>query len=365
MIIFVHKYINMKKLQNLTLLALIALLSIACTSRKLADGEYNLYLLTTNDVHGTWFDAPYVFEADTTDLEKNYVPKNSLLSLGNVINAVRESVGAENVLLIDAGDCLQGDNAAFYFNYIDTNSVHLFSRLVNYLKYDAIVVGNHDIETGHAVYDRVKADLENYSIPFLAGNALKNSNNKPYFQPYTIIQRGGLKVALLGYTNPNIKGWLSEELWSGMHFESLIPLVQDDVNKLIKREKPNVVIVAVHAGVGDGDGSSLESQGLDLFNSLKGVDFLICSHDHKPFIIESDTLVLINSGSHSRNVGYGELNLKVENGKIVEKKISAKLLPATADVVSIDSEFKKHFEEEYNQVKEFTLTPVGELEMDI
>ena len=286
----------------------------ACTGPK--DGTYSFRILTTNDVHGTFFDSTYV----------GGNVKKSLFAVKYTVDSVRNAVGKDNVVLIDAGDILQGDNAAYYFNYVDTVTPHVYPRMAKYMGYDAVVLGNHDIETGHAVYDRIDRDMKALKIPFLAGNAIRNDNGKAYFQTYTILRRNGLKIAVLGYDNANIAGWLSERLWSGMKFESLIPLVQQDVDKVIAKEKPHAVIVAVHSGTGSGDGSQLESQGLDLMKSLKGVDFLVCSHDHRPKVVENDTICLINSGSHCRYVGEGKLDLTVRKGKVEAKSVSAGLI---------------------------------------
>ena len=332
---------------------LLGLLVFAACSKGPADGEYTIHLLTTNDVHGSWFDQPYVGER----------AKNSLYAVNYYVDSVRTAVGAENVLLVDAGDCLQGDNGAYYFNYVDTITPHLFPRLVKYMGYDAVTVGNHDVETGHAVYDRVAKDLQGYKIPFLGGNAIRNDNGEPYFQLYKMFKRQGLRIAVLGYTNANMKAWLNESLWSGMTFESLIPLVQEDVDKVTAKEKPDIVIVSVHSGVGWGDGKVLESQGLDLYKSLSGVDMLITSHDHRPAVLQSDSLCLINSGSHARNVGHGEIKVTVKDGKVVSKELSAGLIPVKAD--KADSTMRACFSADYEAVKAFTLRQVGELKTDM
>lgn len=336
--------------KKLTIIALAAVAAISCGPR---NGVHELNLLTTNDVHGTWFDSTYVGGRQ----------RNSLMAMKWYIDSVRAAAGEDNVLLVDAGDCLQGDNAAYYFNYVDTVTPHLFPRLVSYMKYDAVTVGNHDIETGHAVYDRVRRDLEADGIPFMAGNAIKDDDGKPYFTMYKTFRRAGLKVAVLGFTNPNMKAWLDESLFSGMHFDSLLPLVQRDVDEVVAKEKPQVVIVSVHSGTGNGQGDILESQGLDLFSSLRGVDFLICSHDHRPFIAANDSIALINSGSHSRNVGHGTVRVTVKGGKVVGKEISAELIPVRGE--RADAAMREAFAADYEAVKAFTLKEVGELKSDM
>lgn len=339
-------------IRRLGLLAALVL-SITCCNR-LKDGEYTLTVLSTNDVHSTWFDSTYV---------PGKAIRPSLFAVNHYVDSVRAADGAANVLLIDVGDCLQGDNAAYYYNYIDTITPHLFPRIMDYMKYDAIVWGNHDVETGHSVYDRVNRDLNKFHIPLLAGNAIREDNGKPYFPAYKMFRRGGMKVAVLGYENANIKAWLGENLWSGMHFEPIVSIVQRDVDAVKAKEHPDVVIVGVHSGTGEGDGSILESEGLDVFNLVKGVDFVLCAHDHRPYVESRDSTALMNSGSHSRNLAHGKLHLKVEKGKIVSKHIDVDLIPV--DAKQADPQMRAHFQKDYEAVKAFTLQEVGILNTEL
>lgn len=337
----------MKRLIYIAFLLLLA----ACGTPK--NEEHTLHLLTTNDVHGRWFSSDYVGKGT----------RGSLLAVNWYVDSIRNAVGEENVLLIDAGDCLQGDNASYYYNYVDTKSEHLFTRLMAYMKYDAVTVGNHDIETGHAVYDRVNKELKRHGIPFLAGNAIRNDNGKPYFQTYKVFERAGMKVLVLGYTNPHNPAWMDESLWSGMHFESLIPRVQEDVDMAVAKEKPDVVIVSVHSATGDGKGESIGAQGKDLYDSLKGVDFVVCSHDHKQVIICDGERALINTGNRAKFLGHGELTVLFKDGKVAGKKISAGLI--SIDKRKTDPVMKKTFQKEYETVKAFSVKEIGALAMDL
>ena len=331
------------------LYAVIAAVAVcACCGPK--DGEYTFRILTTNDVHGHYFDSLYVTDGTA----------NALTNISWYADSIRRAEGAENVILLDAGDCLQGDNAAYYFNYIDTTSKHIFARMVEYIGYDAVVVGNHDIETGHRVYDRM---VETMKVPFLAANALRTDDGCPYFREYVTLKRHGINITVIGFTNPNIKGWLSPLLWEGMTFESLVPMAQEVVDRVKIEEKSDVVIVAVHAGTGEGDGASIESQGMDLFKSLRGVDFVVCAHDHRPVVHKNDSICLINAGSHCRNLGFGTVTLKVENGKVVSKTLDAELMGV--DKRNVDTDMQEMFRSDFEAVKAFTLKEVGELRTDL
>ena len=332
------------------LIAIIAVAALLASCSGPKDGEYTFLILTTNDVHGRYFDSLYVDDGTN----------NALTNIAWYADSIRVADGAENVILIDAGDCLQGDNAAYYFNYIDTVSQHLYSRMAEYIGYDAVVAGNHDIETGHAVYDRL---VRSSKVPLLASNAIRNDDGKPYFQEYVTLRRHGLNITIIGFTNPNIKGWLSPQLWEGMTFESLLPFAQETVDRISAKEKSDVVVVAIHAGTGKGDGSVLENQGLDLFNSLEGVDFVICAHDHSPVVHKNEDICLINSGSHCRNIGFGTVTLKVKDGKVVSKTLDADLLPVNK--ANVEKRMQEVFRPDYEAVKAFTLTEVGELMTDL
>ena len=323
--------------------------SVAMAARA-TDGVHSFHILTTNDVHGTYFDSLYVGSKT----------RPSLLSVSALVNGMRDKCGKEHVLLLDVGDALQGDNSAYYFNYVDTTSEHIFVRMAEYMGYDALAVGNHDIEAGHRVYDKANDDLD---VPYMALNAIREDNGKTYFDDYTVLVKDGIKFLILGYNNANIKGWLSPSLWSGMRFDRLSSVVQADVDRLRRKVKPDVVIVAAHTGTGDGDGKMIESEGLDLLNSLKGVDFLICAHDHRPYITNNGDFWLINSGSHCRNVGHGTIDVEVRKGKVVAKRLSAENIPV--DKSKTDERMRAEFAADYAAVKAFATRKVGELRMPL
>lgn len=314
------------------------------------DGEFSIHLFTTGDVHGRYFDEMYT---------GGKVRRHSLYAVSAAVENARKQYGRGNVILIDAGDALQGDNAAYYFSYVDTTSVHLFARMANYMKYDALLVGNHDIENGHAVYDRVR---QNLNAPYLAGNAVKPDDTS-YFDACTVVEKHGLRFLILGYTNANIKNWLSPELWSGMTFLSLTKCVQADVDRAVAATTPDAVIVAVHSGTGKGNGRELENQGLDLFRSLKGVDAIVCAHDHKTFVECDGRKCLVNGGSHCRNMGHITMNFKVKDGKVKFKTVNAEIVPV--DRLKVDKKMKSRFSKDFKVVKDFSLRKVGELSMPL
>ena len=329
-----------------------ALTLSACSTLK--DGEYNLSVVSTGDGHGYWFAKP---------IEDGGKARGSLIAQSAFVNGIRESKGTDNVILVDAGDNFFGNGAPFYYNYVDTTAAHLYPRLASYMGYDAVIAGHSDFESGHRVYDRVAKEMRKEGIPFLAGNALSDKNGKPYFPAYSIIKKGGVKVAVLGFTNADNASLMDASGVSGIRFESLLPLVQEDVDKVRFKEKPQVVIVVAHTAMGKGDGQNLEKQGLDLFQSLKGVDIIITGHDHSNKAMSADSVVVLDCGRAGQNAGVTDIKLVVKGGKVVSRTLDANMVSIKSE--EYDSAMEKAFETDYNKVHSFMTSTVGEIKKDL
>ena len=329
-----------------------ALAFSACYTLK--DGEYNLSVVSTGDGHGYWFAKP---------IEDGGKARGSLMAQSAFVNGIRAEKGTDNVILVDAGDNFFGNGAPFYYNYVDTTAAHLYPRLVSYMGYDAVVVGHSDFEAGHRVYDRVAKEMNKDGVPLLAGNAMSDRNGKPYFPAYSIIKKGGVKVAVLGYTNADNASLMDGSSVSGLHFESLLPLVQEDVDKVRSKEKPQVVIVVAHTAMGKGDGQNPEKQGLDLFQSLRGVDVVIAGHDHSNKVMSADSVVVLDCGRAGQNAGVTDIKLVVKGGKVVSRALDARMVSIGAD--EYDSAMEKAFESDYDKVHYFMTSTVGEIKKDL
>ncbi len=320
----------------------------------LKDGEYNLSVISTGDGHGNWFSKPY---------SESSKVRGTIMAQSKFVNDIRSEKGEDNVILVDAGDNFLGNNAAFYYDYADTLSPYLYPRLAEYMKYDAVVAGDSDFEAGKGVFDRAAVGFRKAGIPFLAGNVVRTSNGKRYMKTSTVVKKNGVKVAILGYTNAATGELIDKSLYQGLEFKSLIPLVQEDVDNVRRKEKPQVVIVVAHTSVGKGDGANAEKQGLDLYNSLHGVDFVIAGHDHSTKNLSTDSIALIDSGKGGQSVGLGELRLVVKGGKIVGKEISAKTTSLSSQ--NVDTQMESTFAPEFNAVKEFTGKKIGTIQKDM
>lgn len=330
-------------MKRISLLLMAAVLLLASCGER----EHEIYIYATTDLHG------------------NFIGKNSLSNVSAYIDQKRGEYGEKSVFLIDNGDHLQGTNAVYYFNFKDTTGrKHLFSRVMEYVGYDAITVGNHDIEAGHPVYDKIDAEMD---IPYLAANAIDVESGESYFQEYAIIKKGGVKVAVIGFGNPNIANWLAPALWEGMEFIPTYPLADSLVAAVREKENPDVVVISVHGGIGVEDVHQVENPALFLAANVKGVDLVIAGHDHRRFVGKvwngEDSVLVIDGGSRAKLLSEVKISFKKRGGEVYDKVISGSLVEMKG--VPQDAKYDAEFEADGEIVEAFINVKVGEITEDL
>ena len=116
------------------------------------ENSSDLRIIVTTDVHGN------IFSQNTENGKLLDASMSKVSSYANLPFAGTR-------ILLDNGDNLQGTPSVYYYNFEDTVTKHLWPRVLNYIGYDAVTTGNHDIEAGHNVYDRVRSEY-NFLIDF-------------------------------------------------------------------------------------------------------------------------------------------------------------------------------------------------------
>jgi 2',3'-cyclic-nucleotide 2'-phosphodiesterase / 3'-nucleotidase len=314
----------------------------------------NISIIETTDIHGVIL--PY----DFTEKQKLNV---SMASSYDYIRKVRGKKDA--TFLLDNGDNLQGQPEVYYYNFIDTTSPHFLSQVMNFMAYDAGTVGNHDIETGHAVYDRLAKE---YNFPMLAANAVDIKTGKPYFKPYTIIERKGIKIAVFGLVTPAIPNWLPSELYSGIEFKSMVETAKKWM-PVILNEKPDLVIGLFHSGWDKNESKLQQTDNLNENGSaavaynVPGFDIIFNGHDHKvaneKFVNSAgDTVLILNGGSRSEKLAEADVTILTRNAKGKRSvKMSGQILNV-ADYTP-DPDFIKKFESQSKIIDEYVNRVIG------
>ena len=329
--------------------------SLLCLGLSAGPKTVKISLMETSDVHGNYF--PYDFVNATPG-------KGSLARVTTYVNRQRQTLGRENVVLMDNGDILQGQPSAYFFNYMDTRSRHLCADVLNYMGYDLATVGNHDVETGHGVYDRWVSQC---SFPILGANVIRTADGQPYWKPYHIIERKGIKIAVLGMITPCIPMWLPENLWQGLHFEDMATIARKYMPEM--RAKADVVVGLFHSGVGNGTAAfGAEHASISVARTVPGFDVVFCGHDHREANLkvvntEGDTVCVVNPAANAHAVAQADFTITMKKGKLQGKKVEARIV--NIDDEQPDADFMAHFKPQFDAVKAFTSEQIGVSETDM
>ncbi len=324
--------------------------------------QLQIKIIETSDVHGAIM--PY-------DLVEDKATQYSLAQVHAYVEQERANKD-QVVILLDNGDILQGDPLVYFYNYERTDTMHLVASVMNYMRYDAATLGNHDIEAGHPVYDRL---CDDFNFPWLAANAIDTKSKKPYFKPYTILNYQGVKVAVLGMITPAIPKWLPPDIWSGMEFQDMIETAKIWVEEIKSKEKPDLLIGLFHAGVDYTYGQQQAETPLNenasrlVAEQVPGFDIVLVGHDHEGWNEQLENRVgnkvlLLGTTSRARDVAVASINLQLNKAtNHYQKNITGEIVEMTD--FTPDSAFIEKFTPALRQVQKYVSEPLGTITQTI
>ncbi|MEO6463797.1 MAG: bifunctional UDP-sugar hydrolase/5'-nucleotidase, partial [Candidatus Eisenbacteria bacterium] len=252
-------------------------------ARPATPARVEVTLLHTTDLHGHLLPWDYTTgEAD---------PAVGLSKVATLIKKVRAERG-NRVLLVDAGDCIQGTPLAYLHDVGGPDRVpggesrpDPQMACMNALGYDAFAVGNHEYNFGLDVLRRAQADAK---FPWLSANTLKEgAGGEAAYQSYVVKTIGGVRVGILGLTTPGVPNWDDPPNWAGLAFEDPLVSARRLVPIMRGLERCDAVIVVCHMGMEeDAAGRAKpgqmpnENRVLAIAREVKGVDAIVMGHTH-------------------------------------------------------------------------------------
>lgn len=282
----------------------------------------NLVVLATSDVHGEIM--PY------DEISEKTVPRG-LACLSTLIRGIREK--HPQAILIDNGDTLLGSSLAHYHRRFMPELPNPVIQAMNVMGYEALVVGNHEFDEGLPFLASAAAQA---SFPFLSANI--RQGNKPRFKPWRIIERHGVKVAIIGLTTTGIPHWVNPEHYAGLTFADPVAPARLAVNE-VKQAGADIVILAAHLGSGVNlkngkpiaEASWEGNIGFSLARQVPGIDAIILGHTHELLATTTAGIPVVQPkalGTH-----LARLDLKLERREnvwhILERQSS--LIPVASD----------------------------------
>ena len=277
-------------------LSMAMVLSLSVTALA-ADGETHLTIIGTSDTHGNIWGYSYEDMKESTG--------DGLARISTYVSQVREE--NPNTILVDAGDTIQGTIMTDDLYSKDTTD-HPVPAALNYMGYDAWVLGNHEFNFG---VDTLKEIIAQTDVPVLAAN-IKNADGS-YFTGagYTIVERGGVKVAIIGVTTPNIPRWDgTKQGVADLTFESMADAVADCIEEI--GDGADVIMASTHAGLSAEYSTDGADAAQTILDKCPEVDVLQLGHTHTTYINNDGAIPVGETKNNAGEVVRYDLTLNAD-----------------------------------------------------
>lgn len=282
--------------------------AFAASSQPPEAGHMTLTILHTNDIHGHL--TPWA--GWDGDLKGKTV--GGLGRLAGAVAQARKEAGGD-VLLLDAGDLI-GDTML-----ADLTHGRALVAALNFLKYDALTVGNHEPDFGT---DALKDRMAEATFPTVAANLIERKGGALFTKPYVVKSVAGFKVGVLGLAYPKTAWTTAAKNVTAVEFQEPVPAVEKYLPKM-RADGAEVVVVLSHLGLG-GD--------KHLARSVEGIDVIVGGHSHNR-MAEAEAVggtLIVQAGAHGSDLG--RLVLTVQKGKVTAHRRT--LIPLDHDKVPAD-----------------------------
>ena len=321
---------------------LCSLFALSAVSTAMAQ-EVNIKILGTSDIHGRV--VPWSYGADVEDKSGSYA------QIATYVKDVRKN--NKNVVLVDVGDAIQDNQVDVFAKDKKYYKDHPIPKVLNEMKYDVFVLGNHEFNFGMEALDEILKDIK---AKKLTANFYYKKNDKRYIDATTIIEKDGVKLGIIGLSTP-MSAKFEEDTGNlkDMKFTSPTEEARTQVEKL-KAKGVDAIIAVTHMGI-ENENNIPDTGMRDVINAVDGIDVVIAGHMHKDVPSETIKNTLITE-PHRYGTVVSEVDLTFDINdkkevKLVKKEsktVPVKALEADKKIVEIYKPYHEKLRELNNVV---------------
>ena len=245
-----------------------------------------LKVAATTDVHGRLRGWDYY--------ENRVDSARGLARAATIVDSLRRS-SPGRVVLVDAGDLLQGNPMTYVAARVDSLAPHPVIAAMNAMRYDAAALGNHEFNYGLDILDRAVTGAR---FPFLAANVERLDGGREY-GAMKVVERNGVRVAIIGVTNPGAMVWDRDHLRGRMRVTDIVASLPVQVTGA-REAGADVVVVVAHAGLSGESSFDTLATGMPSENPIArvarevpGIDLIVHGHSHRELADSTINGVLI------------------------------------------------------------------------
>lgn len=342
----------MSKQRAVICAALIGIALTGCVER-----EIEIKLVQTSDVHGNIFPIDFMTVQPT---------EGSLARVSTYLEGERRKY-KDRLLYVDCGDIIQGTPLVYHDKTVDIEPTHIAAAALNSLGCLVGTLGNHEIETSINNFERFIVAGQH---PVICANMVYENTDFNYLPPYIIVERGKVRIALIGMITPAVKNLLPYSLWEGFDFIDIEESARKWVPVIMEKENPDFIIGIFHSGLDGGivTQSYSENATLNVARNVPGFDAILYGHSHiarmdKEVNSLGDTVLLINGGPYAKAIAALELTAVRKRGQVIRKSVKGNIV--SMETYEPDQNFISAHSDKIESVIEYMDSTLGTLDVPI
>ena len=329
---------------------LCSLFALSAVSTAMAQ-EVNIKLLGTSDIHGRV--VPWSYGADVEDKSGSYA------QIATYVKDVRKN--NKNVVLVDVGDAIQDNQVDVFAKDKKYYKDHPIPKVLNEMKYDVFVLGNHEFNFGMEALDEILKDIK---AKKLTANFYYKKNDKRYIDATTIIEKDGVKLGIIGLSTP-MSAKFEEDTGNlkDMKFTSPTEEARTQVEKL-KAKGVDAIIVIAHMGI-ENENKIPDTGMRDVINAVDGIDVVIAGHMHKDVPSETIKNTLITE-PHRYGTVVSEVDLTFDiNDKKEVKLVKKESKTVPVKELEADKKIVEIYKPYHEKLRELNNVVIGQTENEM
>lgn len=324
---------------------LCSLFALSAVSTAMAQ-EVNIKLLGTSDIHGRV--VPWSYGADVEDKSGSYA------QIATYVKDVRKN--NKNVVLVYVGDAIQDNQVDVFAKDKKYYKDHPIPKVLNEMKYDVFVLGNHEFNFGMEALDEILKDIK---AKKLTANFYYKKNDKRYIDATTIIEKDGVKLGIIGLSTP-MSAKFEEDTGNlkDMKFTSPTEEARTQVEKL-KAKGVDAIIAVTHMGI-DNENNIPDTGMRDVINAVDGIDVVIAGHMHKDVPSETIKNTLITE-PHRYGTVVSEVDLTFDiNDKKEVKLVKKESKTVPVKELEADKKIAEIYKPYHEKLRELNNVVIGQ-----
>lgn len=313
--------------------------------------EVNIKILGTSDIHGRV--VPWSYGADVEDKSGSYA------QIATYVKDVRKN--NKNVILVDVGDAIQDNQVDVFAKDKKYYKDHPIPKVLNEMKYDVFVLGNHEFNFGMKALDEILKDIK---AKKLTTNFYYKKNDKRYIDATTIIEKDGVKLGIIGLSTP-MSAKFEEDTGNlkNMKFTSPTEEARTQVDKLKAKGVDSIIVIA-HMGI-DNENKIPDTGMRDVINAVDGIDVVIAGHMHKDVPSETIKNTLITE-PHRYGTVVSEVDLTFDiNDKKEVKLVKKESKTVPVKELEADKKIAEIYKPYHEKLRELNNVVIGQTENEM